>query len=49
MKPLKHKNSRNLGHKQGLKTVEIVIKYCIKKKLNFLHCMHFQLRTGKDL
>ena len=29
---LKHKNSRNLGHKEGLKTVEMVMKYCIKKK-----------------
>ena len=29
---LKHKNSRNLGHKEGLKTVEMVIKYCVKKK-----------------
>ena len=33
---LKHKNSRNLGHKEGLKTVEMVIKYCIKKKIKFL-------------
>ena len=24
---LKHKNSRNLGHKEGLKTVEMVMKY----------------------
>ena len=47
---LKHKNSRNLGHKEGLKTVEMVMKYCMKKKrLSFLLCMHFQLRTGKDL
>ena len=46
---LKHKNSRNLGHKEGLKTVEMVIKYCIKKRLSFLPYMHFQLRTGKDL
>ena len=46
---LKHKNSRNLGHKEGLKTVEMAMKYCIEKKLNFLLCMHFRLRTGKDL
>ena len=26
---LKHKNSRNLGHREGLKTVEMVMKYCI--------------------
>jgi len=32
---LKNKNSRNLGHKEGLKTVEKIIKVTIKKKLNF--------------
>ena len=28
---LKNKNSRNLGHKEGLKTVEKIIKVTIKK------------------
>ena len=46
---LKHKNSRNIGHKEGLKTVEMGMKYCLKKRLSFLLCMHFQLKTGKDL
>ena len=30
---LKNKNSRNLGHKEGLKTVEKIIKVTIKKKI----------------
>ena len=29
---IKYKNSRNAGHKQGLKTVEKIIKHSIKKK-----------------
>jgi len=33
---LKKKNSRNFGHLKGLKSVEIVIKACIKKKIEFL-------------
>ena len=31
---LKHKNSRNLGNKEGLKTVEMVMKYFKKKNLS---------------
>ncbi len=33
---LKHKGSRNEGHKAGLKTVEKIIKESIKQKINFL-------------
>ena len=33
---LKNKNSRNAGHKAGLKTVENIIKASIKSKINFL-------------
>ena len=33
---LKYKNSRNEGHKAGLKTVEKIIKESIKQKINFL-------------
>ena len=29
---LKHKNSRNFGHKAGLKVVEKIIKFSIQKK-----------------
>ena len=33
---LKHKTSRNEGHKAGLNTVEKIIKESIKQKINFL-------------
>ena len=33
---IKHKKSRNLGHKAGLKTVEKIIKSSIKNKIKFL-------------
>jgi undecaprenyl diphosphate synthase len=33
---LKHKGSRNEGHKAGLNTVEKIIKESIKQKINFL-------------
>ena len=33
---LKHKNSRNKGHKAGLKTVEKIIKESIKQRIKFL-------------
>ena len=32
---IKHKKSRNLGHRAGLKAVEKIIKATIKKKLIF--------------
>ena len=44
---LKHKNSRNLGHREGLKTVEMVIKYCIKKKIKFLTLYAFSTENWK--
>ena len=33
---LKHKNSRNEGHKSGLNTVEKIIKETIKQKISYL-------------
>ena len=33
---LKYKNSRNAGHKEGLKTVEKIIKVSIKQNIKFL-------------
>ena len=33
---VKNKNSRNAGHKAGLKTVEKIIKETIKNKIQFL-------------
>ena len=44
---LKHKNSRNLGHKEGLKTVEMVMKYCVKKKIKFLTLYAFSTENWK--
>ena len=44
---LKHKNSRNLGHKEGLKTVEMIMKYCIKNKIKFLTLYAFSTENWK--
>ncbi len=44
---LKHKNSRNLGHKEGLKTVEMVMRQCIKKKIKFLTLYAFSTENWK--
>ena len=44
---LKHKNSRNLGHKEGLKTVEMVMKYCVKKKIKFLTLYAFSTENWR--
>ena len=44
---LKHKNSRNLGHKEGLKTVEMVMRYCISKKIKFLTLYAFSTENWK--
>ena len=30
---IKHKNSRNSGHRAGLNTVETVIEACVKEKI----------------
>ena len=44
---LKHKNSRNLGHKKGLDTVEKIIKFSIKKKIKFLTLYAFSTENWK--
>ena len=44
---IKHKKSRNLGHKQGLKTVEIILKECLKKKIRFLTLYAFSTENWK--
>ena len=44
---LKHKNSRNQGHKEGLKTVEMVMKYCVKKQIKFLTLYAFSTENWK--
>ncbi len=44
---LKHKSSRNAGHKAGLKTVEKIIKETIKNKINFLTLYAFSTENWK--
>ena len=44
---LKNKNSRNQGHKAGLKTVEKVIRQTIKKKIIFLTLYAFSTENWK--
>ena len=44
---LKYKNSRNLGHKEGLKTVEMVMRYCMEKQIKFLTLYAFSTENWK--
>ena len=44
---LKYKNSRNAGHKAGLKTVEKIIKETIKNKIKFLTFYAFSTENWK--
>ncbi len=44
---LKKKNSRNLGHKAGLKTVEKIITESIKQKVKFLTLYAFSTENWK--
>ena len=44
---LKHKNSRNAGHKFGLKTVEKIINETIKQKIKFLTLYVFSTENWK--
>jgi undecaprenyl diphosphate synthase len=44
---MKHKKSRNAGHKEGLKTVEKIIKETIKNKINFLTLFAFSTENWK--
>ena len=44
---LKHKNSRNAGHKAGLNTVEKIIKATIKNKIKFLTLYAFSTENWK--
>ena len=44
---LKYKNSRNLGHKAGLNTVEKIIKETIKKKIKHLTLYAFSTENWK--
>ena len=44
---IKHKNSRNLGHKEGLKSVEKIIKSTIKNKIKYLTLYAFSTENWK--
>ena len=44
---IKNKNSRNAGHKAGLKTVEKIIKHSIKSKIKFLTLYAFSTENWK--
>ena len=44
---IKNKKSRNLGHKQGLKTAEMIIKESVKKKIKFLTLYAFSTENWK--
>ena len=44
---LKHKNSRNAGHKAGLNTVEKIIKETIRQKIKFLTLYAFSTENWK--
>ena len=44
---IKNKNSRNAGHKAGLKAVEKIIKHSIKNKIKFLTLYAFSTENWK--
>ena len=44
---LKYRNSRNAGHKEGLKTVEMIIKSSIKQKIKYLTLYAFSTENWK--
>ena len=44
---IKHKNSRNLGHREGLNTVETVIEVSIKNQIKYLTLYAFSTENWK--
>ena len=44
---IKHKKSRNAGHRAGLDTVEVVIDHCIKQNIQFLTLYTFSSENWK--
>ena len=44
---LRYKNSRNAGHKAGLKTVEKIIKETIRNKIKYLTLYAFSTENWK--
>jgi len=44
---IKHKQSRNAGHREGLNTVDLIIKQCINHKIEFLTLYTFSSENWK--
>jgi undecaprenyl diphosphate synthase len=44
---IKHKQSRNAGHREGLNTVDLIINQCIKHKIDFLTLYTFSSENWK--
>ena len=44
---LKHKKSRNSGHKEGIKTIETIIDTSIKNKIKFITLFMFSVDNWK--
>ena len=44
---VKHKQSRNAGHRAGLNTVDLIINYCINHKIKFLTLYTFSSENWK--
>ena len=44
---IKHKQSRNAGHRAGLNTVDLIINQCIKHKIQFLTLYSFSSENWK--
>ena len=44
---IKHKNSRNAGHREGLNTVDMIINQCIKQNIKFLTLYTFSSENWK--
>jgi undecaprenyl diphosphate synthase len=44
---IKHKQSRNAGHRAGLNTVDLIINYCIIHKIEFLTLYTFSSENWK--
>ena len=44
---IKHKKSRNAGHRAGLNTVDLIINHCINHKIEFLTLYAFSLENWK--
>ena len=46
---IKHKQSRNAGHRAGLNTVDLIINQCIQHKIEVLTLTLSLQKIGKDL